>query len=146
MTCHRHGLPIRFTTPTAIPLWMRMFSTPVWNILNRWLGNYWPPNFIQTETKSHRASYFGRLYKPVTQLKESEAKNPFTNCWMPWVKEKGTGTSNSWKKQAALDSSTQTRYAHFSKSNSQDGALRMTEPHRNTSDDHRKKCCVEDAA
>src|SRR5260363_89638 len=34
----------------------------------------------------------------------------------------------------------------FSKSNSQDGALRMTEPHRNTSDDHRKKCCVEDAA
>src|SRR5260363_5069 len=81
MTCHRHGLPIRFTTPTAIPLWMRMFSTPVWNILNRWLGNYWPPNFIQTETKSHRASYFQRLYKPVTQLKESEAKNPFTNCW-----------------------------------------------------------------
>src|SRR5260363_96841 len=81
--CHRHGLPIRFTTPTAIPLWMRMFSTPVWNILNRWLGNYWPPNFIQTETKSHRASYFQRLYKPVTQLKESEAKNPFTNCWMP---------------------------------------------------------------
>src|SRR5260364_251154 len=68
MTCHRHGLPIRFTTPTAIPLWMRMFSTPVWNILNRWLGNCWPPNFIQTETKSHRASYFQRLYKPVTQL------------------------------------------------------------------------------
>src|SRR5260364_111320 len=70
MTCHRHGLPIRFTTPTAIPLWMRMFSTPVWNILNRWLGNYWPPNFIQTETKSHRASCFQRLYKPVTQLRK----------------------------------------------------------------------------
>src|SRR5260363_326257 len=58
-------------------------NTSVWNILNRWLGNYWPPNFIQTETKSHRASCFQRLYKPVTQLKESEAKNPFTNCWMP---------------------------------------------------------------
>src|SRR5260364_260649 len=44
-----------------------------------------PPNFIQTETKSHRASCFQRLYKPVTQLKESEAKNPFTNCWMPKI-------------------------------------------------------------
>src|SRR5260363_111692 len=26
---------------------------------------------------------FPETYKPVTQLKESEAKNPFTNCWMP---------------------------------------------------------------
>src|SRR5260363_158979 len=113
MTFHRHGFPIRFTTPTAIPLWMRMFSTPVWNILNRWLGNYWPPNFIQTETKSHRASCFQRLYKPVTQLKESEAKTPFTNGGMPGVKKRGTGTSNIGKKQAPLDSSTKTRYALF---------------------------------